>query len=117
MGLIDAIAIGIFGTVLLQRDEKKMAKRNEKRQQWLRENGYDIEKQLEINRWCQSNIEVAIEETYGYAYRTMPWEKIYRQWLRGSLPVRKQVCKHFCKKQGIEYFDFDHPPKKYREIA
>lgn len=115
--LIDAIAMGIFGTILLQRDEKRVAKRNEKRQTWLNENGYDIERQLEISRWCQNNIEVAIEEAYKCAYKTMAWERIYKQWIRGSLTVRKQACKYYCKKQGIKYFDFDSPPKAYREIA
>ena len=34
---------------------------------------------MKIESWCRSNMEVAIEQAYNVAYRSVSWEKIYHQ--------------------------------------
>jgi len=116
LGLLDTIAIGIIGTVILNKDNKRMEKRNKKRQAWLKANNYDIEKQLEIERWCRENIETAIEQAYGYPYRSLPWERVYGRYKSGNTAVQAEIYKLICNKNGIEFFDFRFPPKAYKNI-
>lgn len=117
MGLIDAIFLGIAGTIALNRENKRIEKLNEKRKAWLDQHGYNIAKQLELERWCRDNIEVVIEEVYEYPYRSLPWERTYKSFRAGNVATQVDIYKTICKRNGISYFDFRFPPEGYKNVS
>lgn len=101
----------------MNKENRHIKKRNERRRRWLQENGYNFEEQLKIESWCRSNMEVAIEQAYNVAYRSVSWEKIYHQCKGGDRGAVCEIYKRICHKEGIKYFDDSSPPNEYKEIS
>ena len=102
---------------MLNRETKREEDLNDKRRAWLNEHGYDIGRQLELEKWCRDNIEVAIEELYGYPYRSLQWEKVYKEFMTGNAAIQTELYKRACSHDGFMFFNFNFPPKGYQNIS
>lgn len=115
--LWEMLGVCLFGNWMMSREEKQRKKINERRSQWLKENGYDRKKQSEIECSARKNMYKAIEEAYGLPVGSVENYKMHTAWLTEKPPFSwEKMMKKLCEKNGIKFFNTQWPPKEYRNI-
>lgn len=99
-------------------ETKRKKKLEERQKQWLKENGYDRNKQFDIVWGARKNKEKAIEEAFGYPRDSRENIRMCTKWLRckGITGFEEDIFERLCEKNGIKYFKDYYPPEEYRNI-
>ena len=79
------LGVCLVGSWLASGQEKKRKNLQERRKQWLEENGCNRKKQLELELWAMKNKCEAIEAAYGYPRDSIENDRMYIAWINKSL--------------------------------
>ena len=111
------LGVCLVGSWLASGQEKKRKNLQERRKQWLEENGYNRKKRTELELGAMKNKCEAIEAAYGYLCGSVENDRMYLAWMNKKPPFswEKMVGK-LCEKNGFKYFNEHWPPEEYRNI-
>lgn len=114
----EMLGICLLGGWLSSSEQKRIKKRNERQDRWIKENGYDTVKQARLEYWAMSHRYEAIEIAYGYPVYSVENLEMCAELMKWGpkSSVKKKLIEKLCEKNGFKYFDMDWPPEEYRNI-